>query len=85
MPKKNLRKRLSDVKFMMTNIEDLARKKGLLNQEPTVSTIDDILEECSDAWKVEMVTPEKRKRRHGQLQWQTVCKYVRRRKAKRSA
>ena len=84
MPNKNLRKRLSDVKFLMTSIEDLAREKGLLNQEPTVSTIDDILEECSDAWKVEVLTPEKRKRRHGQLQWQTVCKYVRRIRAKKT-
>ena len=77
-----MRKRLSDVKFIMTTIEKVAREKGLLKEIPRVSNINKILEECSEGWSLETSTPQNRKRRHGQLQWQTVCKYLRQKKMK---
>ena len=62
MPNKKMRKRLSDVKFIMTTIENVAREKDLLKEILKESSINEILEECSASWSVETFNPQKRKR-----------------------
>lgn len=74
----NTRKRLSDLKYLMTKIQSEALKHGLvISNNIQVPTLIDIYNRCKNSIQISGRTQKGRKRRTGQLSWITVAHLLR--------
>ncbi|DAZ99387.1 TPA: hypothetical protein N0F65_005289 [Lagenidium giganteum] len=76
---RNQRKRLSDLRHLMSILQARAVQLGLRHQGITADEALTVLEQCKDAIEVETHTPAQRKRRRGQLVWITDTTLLRKR------
>ena len=72
------RKRFSNLKFLMTKIEDRARESGIWQNTLSIQEANNILEMCQDAIELPGRTEADRERRIGQLNWATCVNILRR-------
>ncbi|KUF92717.1 hypothetical protein AM587_10004891 [Phytophthora nicotianae] len=72
MPTRNLQKRLSDVRYLMSIVEDRAKRTGVYGVHQTVEDAVKTFSACADSVDVPPRTSTARKRRRGQLSWTTV-------------
>jgi hypothetical protein len=77
LPKENMRKRLSDLKYLMRAIEDKARELGTFRLNPTIKDAISIYEQCKTVIQVDRISSQSRKRRRNQLTWQSVVSLLR--------
>ena len=73
---KNMRKRYSDLKYLMKKIEINAKEKGIFTQRSTVDEANNIFGQCEDVLD-ELHTCNRSGRRLSQLSWITVASIVR--------
>ncbi|KUG01323.1 hypothetical protein AM587_10002337 [Phytophthora nicotianae] len=78
MPSRNLQKRLSDARYLMTSIESEAKPTGLWQANPTHEDAVKIFTSCASISTIPDRTAQRRKRRSGQLSWTTVVALHRR-------
>ncbi|DBA05028.1 TPA: hypothetical protein N0F65_000716 [Lagenidium giganteum] len=76
---RNQRKRLSDLRHLMSILKARAVQLGLRHQGITADEALTEFEQCKDAIEVDTNTPAQRKRRRGQLVWITVTTLLRKR------
>ena len=74
---KNLKKRLSDFKFLMKKIEDRATQLGLSKANPTEEEAIEIYNACCDVIPIASTTETGKRRRIGQLTWLTAVDILR--------
>ncbi|KAG6943758.1 hypothetical protein JG688_00017446 [Phytophthora aleatoria] len=67
MPSRNLQKRLSDVRCIMTTIESEAKRSGLWQAQQSVEDAVNVFASCASSIAVPRDTAKRRKRRQGQL------------------
>ncbi|ETO62281.1 hypothetical protein F444_19805 [Phytophthora nicotianae P1976] len=72
MPTRNLQKRLSDVRYLMSIVEDRSKRTGVYGVHQTVEDAVKTFSACADSVDVPPRTSTARKRRRGQLSWTTV-------------
>ena len=78
MPSKNLRKRLSDLGYLMGRLEDKATEKGLNLDIQTIEQANNMFSDIKDAVPVPEFSKSGRKRkRKEQLVWRTVVNLLR--------
>lgn len=76
MPTPNMERRLSDVRRLMSIIENAAMEHTLERQPKTLDEAAAVFDDVHAQLALEELTPTHRKRRHGQLQWRTVLKHL---------
>ena len=69
MINKNMKKRLSDYRFLMTRVEQKAKDLGLWKKDLTVYEANEIFKKCGYVIDIPHISSKKRKRRTGQLSW----------------
>lgn len=74
---KNLRKRLSDFKFIMQRVEDNAKEKGVWKDRPTELEALEIFEKAGEVIQLPDQTKSGHKRRRGQLSWVSAVNIMR--------
>jgi hypothetical protein len=77
LPNQNMRKRLSDLKYLMHAIEDKARELGIFRLNPTIEDAISIYEQSKSVVQVDRESTQSRKRRRSQLTWQSVVSLLR--------
>ncbi|POM65190.1 Hypothetical protein PHPALM_19137 [Phytophthora palmivora] len=77
MPSRKLRKRLSQLRYVMSKIEKAAASKNLLHDSQNVDEATQVFVACAESVDVDKRTEHSRKRRRGQLSWATVGKLLR--------
>jgi hypothetical protein len=75
----NLRKRLSDLKFLMSKIERAAKALNIPTTNLSSSEAAVVFQQCTSAVELPAVTEKNRKRRRGQLVWPSAATIRRRR------
>ena len=78
---KNLRKRLSDFKFVMNKIEARASELGIAKASPSEEEAIEIYNSCSGVIEIPPNTTTGKRRRTGQLTWMTAVDILRKRAA----
>jgi hypothetical protein len=82
LPLKNLSKRLSDIKFLMSKIENKATELGISIDTNTTGTVryehlNEVFHRCRSAIAIPDATTQNRRRRKQQLSWRTVVNELR--------
>jgi hypothetical protein len=77
MPSKNLRKRLSDLRFLMGKIDDAVQAANMFITDPTLEEAIVMYEIGRSVIAIPELTPQNRKRRQPQLTWGYVVQKVR--------
>jgi hypothetical protein len=77
MPSRKLQKRLSQLRYVMQQIESSAASNGLLQRTLTFEEATKVFMDYSDSVAVSDFTEYSRKRRRGQLSWATIGKLLR--------
>ena len=73
----NLRKRLSDFRYLMRKIEDIIRQKNALKSNPSVAEVDIMYDIIENDLGLLMNSPSNRRRRVGQMGWRNAVKIIR--------
>ncbi|ETO85829.1 hypothetical protein F444_00563 [Phytophthora nicotianae P1976] len=78
MPNRNMQKRLSDIRYLMSSVEAEARRIGMWRARQNVEEAVKTFSACASVVTVPHLTAKNRKRRQGQLSWKTVVALMRR-------
>ena len=76
----NMKKRLSDARFLMNKVVERAKLLGKWKEKYTQQQAVETYNQCGDVIEIPKITRKQRKRRRTQLSWLTVCKNVRQQK-----
>lgn len=76
LPNRKVRRRLSDLRFLMGRIESFLRDQNLWVERPTLAQASEMFSQAEDAIAVPHV-PGQKSRRLGQLVWTTLVKKIR--------
>lgn len=75
---KNLKKRYSDLCYLMKGIEDESKLQGIQPRgTPSIDQVNDIFQKCRHVVEISPATNCQRKRRKAQLSWRTVVNILR--------
>ncbi len=83
MPNKATKKRVSDMHMLMGRLEKKLKDDEAWVDAPTVAQVNEMFEHAKEVLELDETTPTGRKRRRGQLVWNTHLDLIRAREKRR--